>query len=693
MAPALRIPLSLNMGEFDKNIEKAKTSTAGATKFIAKQFIDMNASLLATQGAAGGVVLAFRSILGALGPLSIAIAGIVGVFKLMGYATELAKEKIEEFNEMAASAAKANVSTDFFQRFVKSGEALKLTIEEVSMALERFNAVSTDKLGGGELAKRIAELKEAGNFSGNTGVDAMGGTDTEAKMRATVQLIDEALNKGERLAALDIAEKAFGPKLAANLRQNSSYLTDMLATMDKMAASKLVSEQQVGEAIKLKNEMEAAQKILAERFKPIQDDLAKLGTQYHASWVDITKQLANAVEQANFLYDAIKKIPGIMAELGNASFWTKLTNVSEKLGLNSSRPEGMVLKGEPGFMETPGNAALAAGLNNPNAMRKQMQEAVDVQSKVRGDTSIAPTAKALSDVSNEYDRAIKTIERHTERMKADKDAVGLGAGALEEYRAKYSLMLAAKTAGIPVIGETARKIDEIAKAAKTAGEELAKAKVNSEIQFGAKTAFLSQEDVAIANQLKSIYGNDIPAAMASSQAAAMRLNEATRSVASVISNNLTTSIVDVIDGTKSAGDAFKDFSKIAIRAINEAIVKMLVVGPLMRSLQGGLGGLFGGTIDIPKFAGGTNSAPGGLAIVGERGPELINLRKGAQVIPNEVLQGSGSGQVNVTYAPSYVMQGTAEEIQRLRLEAANDREQFSSKVVATVQKARSSRIL
>jgi hypothetical protein len=38
-------------------------------------------------------------------------------------------------------------------------------------------------------------------------------------------------------------------------------------------------------------------------------------------------------------------------------------------------------------------------------------------------------------------------------------------------------------------------------------------------------------------------------------------------------------------------------------------------------------------IGIPGFASGTNYAPGGLSLVGERGPELINLPRGSQVIP------------------------------------------------------------
>lgn len=44
---------------------------------------------------------------------------------------------------------------------------------------------------------------------------------------------------------------------------------------------------------------------------------------------------------------------------------------------------------------------------------------------------------------------------------------------------------------------------------------------------------------------------------------------------------------------------------------------------------------------IPGFADGTESAPGGLAIVGERGPELVNLPRGSQVIANHALASLG----------------------------------------------------
>lgn len=47
---------------------------------------------------------------------------------------------------------------------------------------------------------------------------------------------------------------------------------------------------------------------------------------------------------------------------------------------------------------------------------------------------------------------------------------------------------------------------------------------------------------------------------------------------------------------------------------------------------------------MPRFyAKGTNFHPGGMAIVGEEGPELLDLPRGSRVIPNDKLSGGGGG--------------------------------------------------
>ncbi len=53
-------------------------------------------------------------------------------------------------------------------------------------------------------------------------------------------------------------------------------------------------------------------------------------------------------------------------------------------------------------------------------------------------------------------------------------------------------------------------------------------------------------------------------------------------------------------------------------------------------------GLLGSLISLlPHFAAGTDDAPGGLSLVGEKGPELVNLPGGAGVTPNNVLSSIG----------------------------------------------------
>ena len=54
----------------------------------------------------------------------------------------------------------------------------------------------------------------------------------------------------------------------------------------------------------------------------------------------------------------------------------------------------------------------------------------------------------------------------------------------------------------------------------------------------------------------------------------------------------------------------------------------------------------GGGIGGRAFASGTDFAPGGLSLVGERGPELVNLPRGSQVFTNE--ESRGMMGVNVT---------------------------------------------
>jgi hypothetical protein len=109
-------------------------------------------------------------------------------------------------------------------------------------------------------------------------------------------------------------------------------------------------------------------------------------------------------------------------------------------------------------------------------------------------------------------------------------------------------------------------------------------------------------------------------------------------------------VANVLQGTQSIGEGFRGMlDQIAGDLISSGIGDLLK-GTFSGGGTAGGGGFFGGilkAIGIPGFARGTMNAPRGLALVGERGPELVRMRGGEQVIPNHMLGGGMAITVNV----------------------------------------------
>lgn len=109
--------------------------------------------------------------------------------------------------------------------------------------------------------------------------------------------------------------------------------------------------------------------------------------------------------------------------------------------------------------------------------------------------------------------------------------------------------------------------------------------------------------------------------------------------------------------TVRIAESFKDMADKTLNALSQMANAIKgggfldILGAVINlGMQLGSIGIFGkgvqGRINAPKvpgYANGTNYAPGGLALVGERGPELVRLPRGSQVIPNHALRGNGGG--------------------------------------------------
>jgi len=318
------------------------------------------------------------------------------------------------------------------------------------------------------------------------------------------------------------------------------------------------------------------------------------------------------------------------------------------------------------------------------------------------------------DAADAFDRASESIAKHTARLDADAESAGKGKAAQEELRAETQLFAAAQQAGIPITEKMRDKIQDLAQDAGDAAQALAKAKVVADTDFGLKTAFLTQEDADIARQLRDIYGNDIPAALNSTEAAAIRSTNALRTISSLgqdVNRSFLTDFGQQIRNGVSALDALRTAGVNALGKIADKLMQM-AADNLWKSAFGGAGGfnllsLFGGSASLSSggglsltatggmYAVGTDYAKGGLSLVGENGPELLNIPRGSQIVPNDVLRQGGMGSsVSAPVSISIDARGAdAAGLARVEQQIARLKADLPATVVSTVRKAQQGRSL
>lgn len=107
--------------------------------------------------------------------------------------------------------------------------------------------------------------------------------------------------------------------------------------------------------------------------------------------------------------------------------------------------------------------------------------------------------------------------------------------------------------------------------------------------------------------------------------------------------DLANSLADAIVNAKNFGDAITQVFRNILQQILSEMIQKNLTAPLIGALTSGLSGLGGFKTAVP-YASGTDFSAGGMALVGEHGPELVNLPTGSQVIPNAALKNLGMGK-------------------------------------------------
>jgi hypothetical protein len=267
--------------------------------------------------------------------------------------------------------------------------------------------------------------------------------------------------------------------------------------------------------------------------------------------------------------------------------------------------------------------------------------------------SVGSTVLPSTGTKDDIDKTTDSIERQIAKMQADAEAAGQGAASLEQLRVEAQLYAAAERAGKTDLEQYAEQFQALAERAGDAAAALAKAKVAADIKFGAATSFLGDGDVAIAQKLKDIYPN-VADALNSAEAAQLRFNDATRSLSSSIEGDLVNGLTDITSGTKSAGQGFTDLGNAVVKAIEQMIIKITIVEPLMRGLQSSISG--SGILDFLGLGGGGLNANGSIA--GAIGPTsvggaaLVGSAHGNAFLSGQIIPFAAGGVVDSpTIAP------------------------------------------
>ena len=270
------------------------------------------------------------------------------------------------------------------------------------------------------------------------------------------------------------------------------------------------------------------------------------------------------------------------------------------------------------------DAALSGGAASPTPTSTPI-DSTGSQSRI--DQANASYKARLGNLSDTvFTTAQDDLEKRTAAFNLQAGAVGLSADKLAVLNERLKLNNDLVTAGVVPSHDQTARINQLADS------------------YGAQ----AKREADFDNQQKSLIGTE----------------DSVRSFSSSSLDTLFTGLAQ----HKPAGNLLRGIGENLGESLIHGGVGMLTSGLFGKSGSAG-GGLFGNFASLlPHFAGGTNDAPGGPSLVGERGPEIVNLPQHAQVVPNGQGLGRGSGHTFNIGGATINVQGDVSEQNRALIE-------------------------
>jgi len=526
------------------------------------------------------------------------------------------------------------------------------------------------------------------------------GTKSEEQLKKEAQLIQDVVDKwGEALPAL----KAYNDERRKVEENKKVEDATAVAVADQWAK---LREQVGGFTVEYADLMAQLQGAGApveelERFRETFFNLKgniEAGTATQKDYQAVTEALSTLLNSTSIpaIDSFASAISALIGPLNEAARATAELNAQANMQTGKAPFEDYAANLIKGFDELSKKTdEFTANAAKRNAMSKDQLDVENEIARVRSEADKAGavlTEKQLRDLAQQNVEADKRRSaEESARRKAEREANRKPRKPRESDLERTSRSFSDRTATTVAETEALRKLDATVE---DYGYTLAKARAEQALMNAAQ-----KDGKAITPEMRENIGR-IADEYARATAEANQLAEAQDKIRQRseewqdLAKDATRGIVDDLIAGKSAADAFSN----ALGRIAQKLLDM-VFDDLFTGLfkgSGGGGGFLGGL--IPGFATGTNYAPGGLAIVGERGPELVNLPRGSQVIPNHAigspakLSGGGSSGGTFTFAPQIDARGAdVAAVARLEQVVARQQAEFEGRVVGTMRKAKSTR--